>query len=119
MYVTQNLELKKRISNIYTIEDKIFNIDLHKYIEEELQNIFNNVFPYEIVKNIIENMDLNYQWIKIRKKYDLKKSPINLDFNINNYQDICNKYLTNLTIVFIFTNYHFYGFPEFPILYFL
>jgi hypothetical protein len=56
----------------------------------------------EIIENIIRNMDLNYQWIIIRKKYNLIHSPINLDFNIENYTYICNKYLSDLTIVFLY-----------------
>lgn len=114
-----DLDIECRVDNIYVIEDEIFNIELYDYIKKELKRIIDNILPYEIIECIIKNMDINYQWIEIRKKYNLINSPINLDFNIDNYQCICKKYLTNLKIAFIFTFWDYSGINESPILYFL
>ncbi len=85
--------------NFYTINSKVFNNDLDIYIEIILNDIFSKM-PKETIKNIVKYMDLNYQWIEIRKFYRLNNSPLTLDFNLENYKNICKKYLSNLTIIF-------------------
>jgi hypothetical protein len=43
--------------------------------------------PYEIFRNIVKQMNLNYQWIEIRKFYNLSNSPLSLDFDLENYKN--------------------------------
>lgn len=93
--------------NLYSISNSIFNDDLGNYIEIILKDIFLKI-PIEIIKNIVKYMDLNYQWIEIRKIYKIDNSPLTLDFNLKNYKNICKKYLSNLTIIFIYGNHPFY-----------
>lgn len=78
---------------------------IDEYILTILYNIFKDIIPSEIIKNIhnyLKDDDLNYQWLEIRKKYNLFNSPLNLDFNLNNYKELCSKYMKNLNIAFVF-----------------
>lgn len=97
--------------NFYSVKNIEFNYELDKYIEINLINIFSIRFPNEIYKNIVKQMDLNYQWVEIRKFYDLKESPLNIDFNLNNYKSLCKKYIPNLTIAFVYQQGYLSGNP--------
>lgn len=116
-----NPKSENRIINVYTFKNRMFNIDLDNYVKNELYNILCNKIHYEIIDNILDNMDINYQWIQIRKMYNLVNAPLNLDFNVKNYKNICEKYLTNLTIAFIVNKNEYYEYPgnDTPILYYL
>jgi hypothetical protein len=103
----------------YCIDNYEFNYELNKYIELNLVDIFFNILPNEIIKNIVENMDLNYQWVKIRKEFNLKNTPLNLDFNLQNYKYICKKFLSNLTIAFVYQDYQQGYISGLPDIYFL
>lgn len=93
------------VYTVYTLitRNKIFVIEYIKYIINELKNILYNKIPYEIIENIVKNMDINYQWVEIRKRYNLIDSPLSLDFNLENYKNLCKNYLPNLSIAFIYS----------------
>lgn len=81
--------------------------ELDEYILTILYNIFKDKIPSEVIKNIhnyLKDDDLNYQWLEIRKKYNLFNSPLNLDFNLNNYKELCSKYMKNFNIAFVFNS---------------
>src|ERR1700730_8010396 len=91
--------------NFYAVENEELNYELDKYIETILINIISIQLPNEIFGNIVKQMNLNYQWIEIRKFYNLNNSPLNLDFNLKNYENLCKKYIPSLTVAFVYQAY--------------
>lgn len=90
---------------LYSI-DKL-NEKYSKYIRNELQDLLKKLLkklPVEIVENILENIRniINYQWLELRINNNLIDSPLFLDFNINNYEKNCRKYLPEKTFAFIY-----------------
>ena len=84
---------------LYTINDKELNCEFDNYIFQILLNILQ--LPDVIIRNLIEVMNLNYQWVEIRKLYNLEDSPLDLEFNLTNYKNICKKYIPHVSICFI------------------
>ena len=74
--------------HLYTINDKELNCEFDNYIFQILLNILQ--LPDVIIRNLIEVMNLNYQWVEIRKFYNLEDSPLDLEFNLINYKNIKN-----------------------------
>lgn len=107
--------------SFYATRNYNINQELNNYILTSLNNILSkkDILSIEIIENIVNNMDLNYQWIEIRKFFNLENAPLNLDFNLENYKDICKKYLTNITIAFIYNDYQAGYLSGNPTLYFL
>lgn len=96
--------------NFYAVD----NYEFDNYIEVILTDIIASKLPNEIFKNIIKQMNLNYQWVEMRKFFHLDNSPLNLEFNLENYKDNCEKYIPELTITFVYQDYQqgwFFGNP--------
>jgi hypothetical protein len=89
--------------NFYAVDNYEFEVILTDIIASKL--------PNEIFKNIIKQMNLNYQWVEMRKFFHLDNSPLNLEFNLENYKDNCEKYIPELTITFVYQQGYFFGNP--------